>query len=70
MTARTTTKGPAAAAIVSTEPPAQVSVDITSPHAVYFDGDHRTGTIDGVPYSQALYWLRRRWATCAHWSTT
>ena len=40
-----------------------VTVEVVEPHAVYFDGRHRTGTIQGVPADQANAWARHGWAT-------
>jgi hypothetical protein len=40
-----------------------VSVDVVPPHAVYHDGEQRTGTLTGVPAEVVAYWLRRGWAT-------
>jgi hypothetical protein len=39
-----------------------VSVEIAQPFAVIWDGEQRTGTVDGVPLDTALEWLRRGWA--------
>ena len=40
-----------------------VSVDTVAPHAVYHDGEQRTGTIDNVPADVAAQWIRHGWAT-------
>ena len=47
--------------------PDLVNVDIAEPHAVYFDGEQRTGTLTDVPYPLALTWLRQRWASFLWW---
>lgn len=47
--------------------PDLVNVDIAEPHAVYFDGEQRTGTLVDVPYPLALTWLRQRWASFLWW---
>lgn len=47
--------------------PGQVNVDIAPPHAVYYDGEQRTGTITDVPYPLALTWLRHGWASILWW---
>ncbi|QFS93544.1 hypothetical protein FIV07_22525 [Mycobacterium sp. THAF192] len=45
-----------------TNQPGRVTVEVETPHAVFFDGKQRTGTIEGVPLELAKYWIRRGWA--------
>lgn len=64
MTTRSTGRKPAAAKPAAAQPDSDVvSVDTVPPHAVYHDGQQRTGLIHNVPADVAAYWVRRGWAT-------
>lgn len=66
MTTRSTGRNPAAkpaAAQADTSDSELVSVDTVPPHAVYFDGEQRTGTLHNVPAASAAQWIRHGWAT-------
>ncbi|MDX1883047.1 hypothetical protein [Mycolicibacterium sp. 120270] len=39
-----------------------VTVVVLEPHAVFFDGEQRTGTLHNVPADTAQQWIRHRWA--------
>ncbi|MDW5612076.1 hypothetical protein [Mycolicibacterium sp. D5.8-2] len=40
-----------------------VTVTVTAPHLVYWDGDQRGGTITGIPTDTAQHWAKHGWAT-------
>jgi hypothetical protein len=40
-----------------------VTVEVAEPHAVYWNGEQRTGTVPDVPFATAHKWMRNRWAT-------
>ncbi len=42
-----------------------VTVDVVPPHAVYHDGDQRTGTLHDVPAAIAEQWIRHGFARTA-----
>jgi hypothetical protein len=65
MTARKPAATPRAGTPADTTPattPEFVSVEVRAPHAVYFDGEQRTGTLHDVPYTLAQHWERHGWA--------
>jgi hypothetical protein len=43
-----------------------VTVEVVEPHAVYHDGEQRTGTVENVPADTARHWIRHGWATINH----
>jgi hypothetical protein len=50
------------------EHPALVTVETRPPHAIYHDGEQRTGTVHGVPYHQAMRMLTaKRWVQAVYW---
>ena len=40
-----------------------VTVTVTEPHLVFFDGEQRGGTLTGVPADTAAHWERHGWVT-------
>ena len=61
MTTRSTRKPKAKADNSS----ASATVEVVAPHAVYLDGEQRTGTLTDVPAATAKHWQRHGWVTVA-----
>lgn len=52
-----------AAAAAPKKPTSGVTVTTTPPHAVFHNGEQRTGTLTGIDTATAHQWVRYGWAT-------
>ena len=59
---KTATPRKAAKAADTTPQTDTVTVKVRAPHAVYWDGEQRSGTLRGVDQHTAEDWVRNGWA--------
>lgn len=50
-------------AVQNFSPSDLVAVEVAEPHAVFWDGVQRTGTVHDVPFVTAHKWMRNGWAS-------
>lgn len=43
--------------------PEKVTIEVVAPHAVYWDGEQRGGTLTDVDREVAQHWVKHGWAT-------